>query len=120
MLNVMKGLSNLTGLYPRILFIFVWCYSSVTHGQVREQWDTDSGSQVIFIQSSGLPMVDVSVDFFAGAAYEPFAMVITPPETIKSPLERVTSPAKVALPELSSWMLVLEPTPSVYASVLCW
>ena len=71
MLNVMKGLSNLTGLYPRILFIFVWCYSSVTHGQVREQWDTDSGSQVIFIQSSGLPMVDVSVDFFAGAAFDP-------------------------------------------------
>ncbi|MBA4740434.1 MAG: insulinase family protein [Burkholderiales bacterium] len=32
---------------------------------------TDSGSKVIFIQSLGLPMVDVSVDFFAGAAFDP-------------------------------------------------
>ena len=71
MLNVMKGLRNLTGSYSRILVIFVCCYSSVTHSQVREQWVTDSGSKVIFIQSLGLPMVDVSVDFFAGAAFDP-------------------------------------------------
>jgi zinc protease len=71
MFNVMKGLRNLTGSYSRILVIFVCCYSSVTHSQVREQWMTDSGSKVIFIQSLGLPMVDVSVDFFAGAAFDP-------------------------------------------------
>ena len=71
MLFVTKVLRRLTGLYSRLFVIFLFCHASFTYGQAREQWVTDSGVKVIFIQSVGLPMVDVSVDFFAGAAFDP-------------------------------------------------
>lgn len=36
-----------------------------------EQWRTDSGAQVLFVESRGLPILDVSVEFPAGSARDP-------------------------------------------------
>ena len=37
----------------------------------RHQWTTSGGTKVIFIQTSVLPIVDVAIDFAAGAAFDP-------------------------------------------------
>lgn len=71
MLSDTKHLRSSIGLFSRIFVTFFFCYSSIAYGQAREQWRTDAGVKVIFIQSVGLPMVDISVDFFAGSAFDP-------------------------------------------------
>jgi len=57
--------------YFRVLTVLTFSYSSLTFGQTREQWVTESGTKVIFVQSVNLPMVDIVVDFSAGAAFDP-------------------------------------------------
>ncbi|MFA5172519.1 MAG: insulinase family protein, partial [Sulfuriferula sp.] len=36
-----------------------------------QHWKLANGAQVYFIESHDLPMLDVSVDFAAGSAYDP-------------------------------------------------
>jgi zinc protease len=36
-----------------------------------QQWVTPQGARVVFVESRNLPILDVSVDFAAGSAYEP-------------------------------------------------
>ncbi|MDR2195479.1 MAG: insulinase family protein [Gallionellaceae bacterium] len=36
-----------------------------------QHWQAPSGAEVYFVEDHGLPMLDVSVDFYAGAAFEP-------------------------------------------------
>jgi len=36
-----------------------------------EHWTTPDGARVVFVESRALPMLDVQVDFSAGAAYDP-------------------------------------------------
>jgi len=35
-----------------------------------QSWQTKSGAKVVFVEARGLPMLDLSVDFAAGAAYD--------------------------------------------------
>ena len=42
------------------------------HAGVRiEHWTTQSGARAYFVERHGLPIVDVSVEFAAGSAYDP-------------------------------------------------
>ena len=61
---------------PPILMRFIFCFSliSLAASSVageRHHWETESGAKVIFVQSEALPMVDIAVDFAAGAAFDP-------------------------------------------------
>ncbi|MDA1332012.1 MAG: pitrilysin family protein [Proteobacteria bacterium] len=71
MLNIGCHTFTSLGSYFRILLLFLCLHPLSVHAQVREQWVTEFGTKVIFIQSTSLPMVDVAVDFVAGAAFDP-------------------------------------------------
>ncbi|MBS3917097.1 MAG: insulinase family protein, partial [Sulfuritalea sp.] len=45
--------------------------SLVQAGAKIEQWLAPSGARVVFVESRVVPIVDVQIDFAAGAAYAP-------------------------------------------------
>jgi zinc protease len=50
------------------------CVSALAHaGLPIQHWQLANGAQVYFVESHALPMLDVSVDFPAGSAYDPAA-----------------------------------------------
>ncbi len=56
--------------------VFTWaaalfCLNSMATGLPIEKWTLSSGAQVFLVQSPGLPMVDVQVDFDAGGRRDP-------------------------------------------------
>jgi zinc protease len=50
--------------------IFLVCASAAHAILPIQNWETERGARVYFVQNSDLPMVDVSVDFPAGAAFD--------------------------------------------------
>jgi len=51
---------------------------SVSHAALQIQsWSLDNGARVLFVQSNGIPMLDLSVDFDAGARRDPAGKVGT-------------------------------------------
>lgn len=56
----------------KILFVvFGLLLSAVAHAALPIQsWTTDNGVKVLFVESHDLPMLDVSVDFAAGSAFD--------------------------------------------------
>lgn len=56
----------------KILALFLFCLASaVQAGPQIQHWTAPSGARVYFIESHALPMLDVQVDFLAGAVYDP-------------------------------------------------
>lgn len=55
--------------------LFVWvgmCLSALAHAAPAiQQWVAPSGAKVLFVETRVLPILDVQVDFAAGAAYVP-------------------------------------------------
>jgi zinc protease len=49
----------------------LFCIGSVQAGIPIEHWTLANGAQVFLVQSPGLPMVDVQIDFDAGARRDP-------------------------------------------------
>ena len=52
------------------LALFLVCASAAHAILPIQNWETQRGARVYFVQNSDLPMVDVSVDFPAGAAFD--------------------------------------------------
>jgi zinc protease len=50
--------------------LFLLCASAAHAILPIQNWETQRGARVYFVQNSDLPMVDVSVDFPAGAAFD--------------------------------------------------
>jgi zinc protease len=50
--------------------LFCMCASAAHAILPIQNWETERGARVYFVQNSDLPMVDVSVDFPAGAAFD--------------------------------------------------
>jgi len=50
--------------------LFFLCASAAHAILPIQNWETQRGARVYFVQNSDLPMVDVSVDFPAGAAFD--------------------------------------------------
>ena len=71
MLSISRHTFTSLDRYSRMLVFFLCAHALNVHAQAREQWVTEFGTKVIFIQSTSLPMVDVAVDFVAGAAFDP-------------------------------------------------
>ena len=71
MLRISRHTFTSLSSYSRMLVFFLCVHALNVHAQAREQWVTEFGTKVIFIQSTSLPMVDVAVDFVAGAAFDP-------------------------------------------------
>ena len=71
MLSISRHAFTSLSSYSRVLVFLLGAYALNVHAQAREQWVTEFGTKVIFIQSTNLPMVDVAVDFVAGAAFDP-------------------------------------------------
>jgi zinc protease len=64
----LTGFKNLLGLNVAFLVISFF-YSSVTIAAVKiEQWATSQGAKVFYVQTQGLPLVDIQVTFDAGSA----------------------------------------------------
>ena len=40
-------------------------------GPKIEQWTAPTGARVLYVESRALPLIDIQIDFAAGAAYEP-------------------------------------------------
>lgn len=59
----------------RIWIVFLsFCITSLAHaGLPIQHWQLANGAQVYFVESHDLPMLDVSVDFPAGSAFDPVA-----------------------------------------------
>ena len=53
-----------------LLLLASWA-QPVLAGPKIEHWQTSAGSQVYFVESHALPIIDLQVDFPAGSAYEP-------------------------------------------------
>jgi zinc protease len=51
-----------------VLSGFLLTISSAWAGLNIQHWQTEQGARVVFVESRGLPMLDVSVDFSAGSA----------------------------------------------------
>ena len=55
-----------------VLFLPLLAVASAADARVRiEQWITQSGARVYFVETHALPIVDVSVEFAGGSAYDP-------------------------------------------------
>lgn len=57
----------------RRIFIFISCLMSLSAAASKidiHRWQTNKGSQVLFVQATELPMVDISIAFPAGSAYD--------------------------------------------------
>lgn len=56
-----------------LLFFFFSCIlATAAHAGVKiDHWTTPSGTRVYFVETRGLPMLDIQVDVAAGAAYSP-------------------------------------------------
>ena len=52
------------------LFCTIFSYNSLA-GIPIEKWTQTSGAQVYLVQSPGIPMVDVQIDFDAGSRRDP-------------------------------------------------
>ncbi|MDR3323610.1 MAG: insulinase family protein [Zoogloeaceae bacterium] len=56
----------------RFLFLIFLCLSSLAHAGVTiEHWQTSAGTRVFFVASRELPILDVQLDFAAGAMFDP-------------------------------------------------
>ena len=64
----LTGFKNLSGLSATILIVSFF-YSSAAVAAARiEQWATSQGAKVFYVQTQGLPLVDIQVTFDAGSA----------------------------------------------------
>ncbi|EXI74521.1 MAG TPA: pitrilysin family protein [Candidatus Accumulibacter phosphatis] len=52
-------------------FCLLLCAQLVQAGPKIERWQTAAGTRVLFVEDHSLPIVDIQVDFAAGAAREP-------------------------------------------------
>ncbi|TBR12997.1 MAG: insulinase family protein [Rugosibacter sp.] len=53
-------------------FLVLVCFSALATAGVKiEHWTTATGARVYFVETRGLPMLDVQLDFAAGNAYAP-------------------------------------------------
>ena len=56
------------------IVLLSFCITALAHaGLPIQHWQLANGAQVYFVESHDLPMLDVSVDFPAGSAYDPAA-----------------------------------------------
>src|SRR5664279_3288788 len=53
-----------------LLFFYLWC-GAVLAGPQIEHWQATTGARVYFVENHDLPIIDVQVDFAAGAAFDP-------------------------------------------------
>ena len=61
----------ITDFLPRLVLALSSCVALTAHASLPIQhWTTPEGTQVYFVESHNLPMLDVSVDFPAGSAYD--------------------------------------------------
>lgn len=52
--------------------LFLACFAVAARASVKiEHWVAASGARVFFVESRALPIIDIQVDFAAGAAYDP-------------------------------------------------
>jgi zinc protease len=57
---------------PALLAALLWAAALPAEGRVQiERWTTQSGVRAYFVETHALPIVDVSVEFAAGSAYDP-------------------------------------------------
>lgn len=62
---------NLKHLTTAICSLAILAFSLSTQAAVKiQQWQTSSGSEVYFVENHDLPIVDLSVNFVAGSAYD--------------------------------------------------
>ena len=60
---------KLIGLFSS-LFLCLWCHAAQAGPQI-EHWLAATGARVYFVENHDLPIIDVQVDFAAGAAFDP-------------------------------------------------
>ena len=58
--------------FKNCFFIFCLLFVNVANAAVNIQhWQTSTGADVYFVENHSLPMIDLSVNFAAGSAYDP-------------------------------------------------
>lgn len=59
-------------IFKRLLLLFVLCLAGAAQASLPIQhWTLENGARVYFVENHDLPMLDVSVSFPAGSAYDP-------------------------------------------------
>ncbi|MBI2959842.1 MAG: insulinase family protein [Betaproteobacteria bacterium] len=58
--------------WARLLAAALACFAGAAQAKLEvDQWRAESGARVLFVEGRSIPMVDISVEFPAGSAYDP-------------------------------------------------